>query len=129
MPRGWKAYSELAWTVEWLAQPEDYDEEAGAYVSLICKHAAAPPRTLLHLGSGAGGMDRTFKRCFAVTGVDLSPGMLALTRAAHPEIEYIEADIRTLHLDRRFDAVVIPDCIDYMVTRADLDRALAGLPR
>jgi ubiquinone/menaquinone biosynthesis C-methylase UbiE len=74
---------------------------------------------LLHLGSGAGGHDTIFKRHFAVTGVDLSPGMLIKARKVHPDIEYIEGD-----LNRQFDAVVIPDSIDYMASRQDLQQAI-----
>jgi SAM-dependent methyltransferase len=125
MASTWKAYNELAWAEDWLADPADYADEAGHYVASVLEHSADPPQTLLHLGSGAGGMDSVFKRHFSVTGVDLSQGMLARARARHPEIEYIEADIRTLRLGRAFDAVAIPDCIDYMVTPADLDAAFA----
>lgn len=100
----WLAYNELAWTEDLLADPAEYDDEVEVYVDLIKRTAAEPPRTLLHLGSGAGGHDRVFKRHFAVTGVDLSLGMLNKARATHPDIEYLEGDIRTLRLNRQFDA-------------------------
>ncbi len=124
MTSKWLAYNELAWTEEWLAGPEDYEAEANAYVSLIRQQTKRLPRTLLHLGSGAGGMDRVFKRYFSVTGVDLSEGMLALARAAHPDIEYIEGDMRSIRLGRGFDVVAIPDSIDYMASREDLHKAI-----
>ncbi len=124
MASNWKAYNELAWTEDWFAGPASCEDEAGFYVSQIQKYSAISPKTLLHLGSGAGGMDWIFKRHFAVTGVDLSPGMLARARKAHRDIEYIEADIRALRLDRQFDAVAIPDCIDYMVSENDLNGAI-----
>ena len=79
---------------------------------------------MLHLGSGAGGLDRVFKRHFTVTGVDLSAGMLARARAVHPDIEYIEGDMRSLRLGRTFDIVAIPDSMDYMVSLDDLGRAV-----
>jgi len=120
----WIAYNELAWTEDWLADPADYEEEVALYIDLIEKSAPEPPRTLLHLGSGAGGHDRVFKRHFTVTGVDLSLGMLNKARATHPEIEYLEGDMRTLRLNRRFDVVAIPDSIDYMASLDDLRRAI-----
>jgi SAM-dependent methyltransferase len=120
----WTAYNELAWTEEWLADPADYEKEAAVYVGLMTRAASEPPRTLLHLGSGAGGHDRWFKRHFTVTGVDLSRGMLDRARAANPEITYVEGDMRTIRLHRRFDAVAIPDSIDYMNTADDLQRAV-----
>jgi len=120
----WTAYNELAWTEDWLADPAEYEDEVGVYVDLIKRAALEPPVTLLHLGSGAGGHDWIFKRHFAVTGVDLSPGMLDKARVAHPDIEYLEGDMRTLRLNRQFDAVAIPDSIDYMASLHDLRLAI-----
>jgi ubiquinone/menaquinone biosynthesis C-methylase UbiE len=124
MASTWLAYNELAWTEDFLADPAEYEDEVKVYVDLIKRAAAEPPRTLLHLGSGAGGHDRVFKRHFSVTGVDLSLGMLNKARAAHPDIEYLEGDMRTLRLNRQFDAVAIPDSIDYMVSLDDLRQAI-----
>lgn len=124
MASTWIAYNDLAWTEDLLAGPAEYEDEVMVYVNLIKRTAAEPPNTLLHLGSGAGGHDRIFKRHFTVTGVDLSPGMLDKARAAHPDIEYLEGDMRTLRLNRRFDAVAIPDSIDYMASLDDLRQAI-----
>jgi ubiquinone/menaquinone biosynthesis C-methylase UbiE len=124
MASTWIAYNELAWTEDWLADPAEYEDEVKAYVDLIQRAASTPPRTLLHLGSGAGGHDTIFKRHFVVTGVDLSQGMLGKARLVHPDIEYIEGDMRTLRLDRQFDAVAIPDSIDYMASVGDLEQAI-----
>jgi ubiquinone/menaquinone biosynthesis C-methylase UbiE len=120
----WIAYNELAWTEDWLADPEEYEQIVMVYVNLIKQAAAEPSGTLLHLGSGAGGYDTIFKRHFTVTGVDLSPGMLNKARKVHPDIEYIEGDMRTLRLNRQFDAVAIPDSIDYMTSQKDLQRTI-----
>ncbi len=120
----WKAYNDLSWTVDWFVKPSDYEDEVSHYISLIHKYAANHFTTLLHLGSGAGGMDWVFKRHFTITGVDISSGMIGKARSTHPDIEYIEGDIRSLRLNRQFDAVVIPDCIDYMVTLDDLNKAI-----
>ena len=120
----WIAYNDLAWTEDLLADPAEYEHEVMVYVDLIKRTAAEPPSTLLHLGSGAGGHDVIFKRHFAVTGVDLSLGMLNKARVVHPDIEYIEGDMRTLRLERQFDAVAIPDSIDYMASQDDLQQAI-----
>jgi len=120
----WISYNDLAWTEDWLANPPDYEEEVLIYVDLIKRAATEPPHTLLHLGSGAGGHDWIFKRHFTVTGVDISLGMLNKARIAHPDIEYLEGDMRTLRLNRQFDAVVIPDSIDYMASLDDLRQAI-----
>ncbi len=124
MASTWISYNDLAWTEDWVADPSEYEHEVMVYVDLIKRAAAEPPRTLLHLGSGAGGHDTIFKRHYSVTGVDLSMGMLNKARQAHPDVEYIEGDMRTIRLNRQFDAVAIPDSIDYMASQEDLRRAI-----
>jgi len=120
----WSAYNELAWTEDLLADPADYEVEVAGYADLIKRNSSKTPGTLLHLGCGAGGHDGIFKRHFAVTGVDISRGMLDKARLQHPDIEYIEGDMRTVRLGREFDAVAIPDSIDYMSSLPELRMAI-----
>ncbi len=124
MASTWIAYNDLAWTEDLLADPVEYEDEVAFYVDLIKRAASEPLRTLLHLGSGAGGHDTIFKRHFTVTGVDISAGMLNKARLRHPDIDYHEDDMRAVRLNRLFDAVAIPDSIDYMATREDLCKAV-----
>lgn len=124
MASSWAAYNELAWTEDLLADAADYEGEVGGYVDLIKRYSSHAPCTLLHLGCGAGGHDTIFKRHFTVTGVDISRGMLDKARLRHPDLEYIEDDIRTVCLGRKFDAVVIPDSIDYMSSLPELRMAI-----
>ena len=119
MASTWIAYNELAWTEDLLADAASYEDEVTIYADLIKNTASFPLRTLLHLGCGAGGCDHIFKRHFEVTGVDISRGMLDKARAVHPDIEYIEDDMRTVRLNRLFDCVAVPDSIDYMGMPAD----------
>ncbi len=126
---GWKAYNELAWVDAVVASPAECAAEAELYVRLIREHGRSAPATLLHLGCGAGAHDHTFKRALAVTGVDTSPGMLEIARSLNPEVTYVRGDMRTIDLGRRFDAVAIPDSIDYMVTLPDLRAAIRTASR
>lgn len=122
----WIVYNQLAWADTILARPEDYEEEATTYVNLIKPHLFAPSPTMLHLGCGAGGHDFHFKQHFSVTGVDLSEGMLEIARQRNPEIRYLQGDMRSISLDRKFDVVAIPDSIMYMTTPEDLSAALSN---
>lgn len=124
MSSSWIAYNELAWTEDLLSDPADYEGEVAGYVDLIKRNSSHAPYTLLHLGCGAGGHDAFFKQHFAVTGVDISRGMLDTARLRHPYVEYIEGDMRTVRLDREFDAVAIPDSIDYMSSLPELQMAV-----
>ncbi len=120
-----KLYGELAewWPV--LSAPEVYREEAGFYRQAILSTSESGVRTLLELGSGGGNNASHLKWDFDITLVDLSPGMLAVSRQLNPECEHVQGDMRTVRLDRQFDAVFIHDAITYMASEEDLRRALA----
>lgn len=120
----WKAYNRLAWTEHILASPESYEEEAMTYIKVLERYISISTPTMLHLGCGAGGHDFHFKQHFSVTGVDLSEGMLEIAKKTNPEINYIKGDMRNVKLNEKFDAVIIPDSIMYMITLEDLSAAL-----
>lgn len=120
----WLSYGDLAWTESVIASPGDYAEETELYVRIIKESSRIETRTLLHLGCGAGGNDWTFKKHFTVTGVDISEEMLRLARATNPEVTYLHGDMRSVDLKERFDAVAVPDSIDYMATLPDLEAAI-----
>lgn len=116
----WLSYGDLAWTEPVLASPADYIEENEIYVRLIKKHAGHDVKDLLHLACGAGGNDFTFKQHFRVTGVDISEEMLRIARKLNPEVNYAHGDMCSVDLKKRFDAVAIPDSIDYAATLHEL---------
>ncbi len=120
----WKAYNELAWTDKILAPPESYREEAMTYVKVMERFIKVPFPTMLHMGCGAGGHDFHFKQHFSIIGVDLSEGMLDIAKTVNPEISYMKGDMRNIKLNRKFDAVVIPDSIGYMSEFDDLLSAI-----
>jgi SAM-dependent methyltransferase len=124
MEPGWISYNEMAWTEDLLAGPEECGDEVRFYIDRILAASEEPPVTLLHLGCGAGNHDVYFREHFKVTGVDISRGMLEKARILHPDIEYIEDDMRMVRLNRTFDAVAVPDSIDYMATEEDLRQAM-----
>jgi hypothetical protein len=60
----------------------------------------------------------------STTLVDLSAGMLDVSRVLNPDCEHIQGDMRTIRLERTFDVVFIHDAIEYMTTYDDLRRAI-----
>ena len=119
-----KLYQELA---EWwptFSTPQSYRAEAIFFRRVLTQTSAPVPRTVLELGSGGGNSAFHLKSRFAMTLVDLSPNMLAVSRALNPECEHVEDDIRTVRLGRTFDAVFVHDAICHMTTEADLRAAL-----
>jgi trans-aconitate methyltransferase len=119
-----KLYRDLA---EWwplLSAPEEYAEEAALYQSALIEGSKRPLTTLLELGSGGGSNASHLKGRFKMTLVDPSPGMLAVSRRLNPDCEHVQGDMRTVRLDRRFDAVFVHDAVVYMTTEADLKAAI-----
>jgi SAM-dependent methyltransferase len=66
------------------------------------------PATVLDAGCGSGRVAIELARHgIEVTGVDVSPSMLAEARRRAPHLPWIEADLTALALGRRFDVVVL----------------------
>ena len=67
--------------------------------------------SVLDIGCGMGEPIARFliEAGHAVTGIDSAPSMLALCQARFPDQDWIEADMRTLALGRRFDGVLAWD--------------------
>ena len=66
---------------------------------------------ILDLGCGTGEpMASYLAECgFSVTGVDAAPAMITICKGRYPKGVWIEADMRSLALERRFDAIIAWD--------------------
>jgi SAM-dependent methyltransferase len=122
VPDSPKLYGELASWFHLLSSPPDYAEEAEFARGLLSGSPADIPATLVELGSGGGNNASHLKLHFTMTLVDMSEGMLELSRKLNPECEHIRGDMRTFRSGRVFDAVFIHDAIMYMTTEEDLRR-------
>jgi SAM-dependent methyltransferase len=118
-----RLYGDLAWLWPIISRKEHYIEEAEGFCQTIWGYSQLETKEILHLGCGGGHLDFTLKKYFTVTGVDVSEPMLALARQLNPEVDYQVGDMRTMRLDRQFDAVMIADSIAYMLTEKDLRAA------
>lgn len=107
-----------------MSPPEHYVEEAELYFRHLSEARGGPPATLLELGSGGGHLASHLKSRCVLTLVDKAPGMLDVNRALNPESEHVLADMRTVRLDRVFDAVLVHDAVMYMTTPEDLRRVM-----
>jgi hypothetical protein len=116
-------YGELAGWFHLLTAPHEYVEEAAAYREALEGALTTPSRALLELGSGGGNNAWHLKPHFQCTLTDLSAAMIDESRRINPECEHLVGDMRSLRLNRQFDAVLVHDAIMYMTTEADLRRA------
>ncbi len=118
-------YEEFAGWFHLLTAPEDYEEEAAVYLGLLKEARRGPIATMLELGAGGGNNASWYKREVPeVVLSDLSPAMVEQSERLNPECEHFVGDMRTLRLERTFDAVFIHDAIDYMTSEADLAACL-----
>ena len=117
-------YAELTPWYHLVDPPEDHAEEVACFLEAFARGIVGPAATLLELGSGAGHNACHLKAHFACTLTDISEPMLALSRARNPECEHVTGDMRTLRLERRFDAVLVHDGVTYMTTEPDLQAAI-----
>jgi SAM-dependent methyltransferase len=123
-PAEHRFYGELAVWWPLISPADEYTEEAAYLGGLLGSSAAIPVRTVLELGSGGGHNAVHLTSRYAMTLVDLSPDMLAMSRTLNPSCEHLQGDMRTIRLDRAFDAVFVHDAVDYMTSEADLARAV-----
>ncbi|MEZ4768990.1 MAG: class I SAM-dependent methyltransferase [Caldilineales bacterium] len=117
-------YFDLADWWPMLSSPDDYAGEAAVYHRVLVDACQSPPIEVLELGSGGGNNASHMKAHFKLTLVDLSPAMLAVSRALNPECEHFQGDMRTLRLGRQFDAVLVHDAVSYLTTEDDLLAAM-----
>lgn len=119
-----RLYTDLAWLWPmWGDATVEYADFCRHIARLIRLHARRPVRTLLDIGCGGGKNVLNLKGAFLVTGLDISPDMLAQAERLNPECEFIQGDMRSFRLDRSFDAVLMDDAVSYMNSRSDLSAA------
>jgi SAM-dependent methyltransferase len=119
----YRLYGDLA---EWwplISPAEEYAEEA-AFAAGLFGLADGPVREVLELGSGGGSNASYLTSRFGLTLVDLSAGMLAVSRQLNPDCPHVQGDMRTIRLGRTFDAVFVHDAVDYMTSEDDLGQVM-----
>ena len=120
-----KLYNELSSWWQLMSPAAEYVEEAEFYRNTLNNAAPHPIQTLLELGSGGGNNACHMKRHYQeMVLVDLSAGMLAMSRSLNPELEHHQGDMRSVRLNRQFDAVFVHDAVCYMTTESDLRKAI-----
>jgi len=118
-----RLYKDLAWTWPIISPPEHYIKESEEIKRAILKYSKIPVKTLLNLGCGGGHVDWVLKKYFRITSIDISKNMLKLAKKLNPEVIYLQGDMRKVKLNTKFDAVLIHDSINYMLTKKDLKAA------
>ena len=105
-----------------LYADKDYDGEVD-YIDKLIKNINPKAKTLLDLGCGTGKHDMLLhKKGYATTGVDLSADMIKRAKAQF-DLTFVEGDIRTVKLDKKFDVVVsLFHVMSYQTSNSDLQQ-------
>jgi SAM-dependent methyltransferase len=125
------SYDALAPAYDLLTGGHDHAAWASA-VEGLARRAGLDGRRLLDVGCGTGNLIAPMlARGYEVTGVDVSPGMLAVAReklGSHVRLQH--ADMRELPALGGFDLVwSLGDAVNYLLTDAELVAAFAGMAR
>ena len=122
---GVRLYDELAYLWPIISPPEDYAEEAAHWRRAIREKLGGGRLRVLELGVGGGHNLSHLTADFQATAVDISECMLEHSRHLNPGVEHHLGDMRTVRLNRKFDAVLAHDAISYMLTEGDLRAVFA----
>lgn len=119
-----RLYTDLAWLWPMWGDPAtEYAHYCRHVTGLIRRHARRPAETLLDIGCGGGKNAWNLSQEFNVTGLDLSPEMLAQAGQLNPGCTFVQGDMRTFRLGQTYDAVLMDDAISHMNCRTDFEAA------
>jgi len=116
-------YNDLAWLWPMWGDAAEYTDYCRHVAKLINQHSRRRLRKLLDIGCGGGKNILNLKQDFSVTGMDLSPVMLAQAKQLNPECTFFQGDMRSFSHDQPFDAILMDDAISYMSCRKDFEAA------
>ncbi len=138
-PEGHVFGQEYAGHYDLFYADKDYESECDILEEVFRRYGKDKPRTILDLGCGTGNHAFPLaKRGYEVTGVDRSGNMLANARSKLANFEsesqtlpvFLQGDLRSLHLDRDFDAVLMMFAVlGYQLTNEEVLAALKTVRR
>jgi len=109
----------------WLGGRKGWGGTYQRRLSDVYRRVVDPGLKALEIGSGTGDLLAAIRPGEGV-GIDLSPGMVALSRARHPELRIIEGDAHDLEAaEGPFQAILMSDVLnDVWDAQEVLERAL-----
>ncbi len=102
-----KVFNEYAAYYDLLYKEKDYKKEA-EYIHCLIQKNNPGAKTILELGCGTGGHAVEFLNLdYEITGIDFSEQMIAVAKVRNMKnAHFLQDDIRTVRLNKKFDAVV-----------------------
>ncbi|MBD2753996.1 class I SAM-dependent DNA methyltransferase [Spirosoma validum] len=108
---------------DWFDQNRNKNLVERNYLEALLQNRR-PGASVLDLGCGSGEPIARFliEQGCQVTGVDGSSNMIALCKNRFPDMEWIRADMQTLNLGRKYDAIIAWDSFFHLTH--DAQRAM-----
>lgn len=120
MDRVFKDYSKY---YDLIYNDKDYKKEANYVEGLIKKYQSYPVKSIINLGCGTGKHDFLLaEKGYETTGIDISNQMLEVAQQSKTNnTDFHHGDIRTVRLNKTFDAVIsLFHVINYQTSNKDL---------
>jgi SAM-dependent methyltransferase len=118
-------YRGLAPYYDLIYSQKDYVKETAILKEVIAAHKLSSGSDLLDVGCGTGHHLKHLGDDFSCTGLDINGEMLELAKKNIEDAEFIEADMITMSLGRRFDVITcLFSSIGYVKTYENLGKTL-----
>lgn len=123
-------YSELAKYYDLIYSLKDYKKEASAIKKLINKYKKSNGKDLLDIACGTGNHLKYLNKNFKCTGIDTSHYMLKIAKRKVRNARFINGDMKTMNLKKKFDAIIcLFSSIAYVKSYPNLKKAIANFSR
>jgi ubiquinone/menaquinone biosynthesis C-methylase UbiE len=115
---------------ELYVKPEQYQAEADKAMAFIETYQQSGGNELLDIACGTGGHIPYWLKYYRVTGLDISPVMLAHAIRKFPDIKFHCSDMADFSISQKFDALVcLYGSIGFVRTVKKLNKALITFAR
>ncbi|MFX0005107.1 MAG: class I SAM-dependent DNA methyltransferase [Promethearchaeota archaeon] len=123
-------YKELAKYYDLIYSWKDYKEEVKSIKKLINQYKISEENELLDVGCGTGKHLEYLKDDFSCIGSDINTEMLDVARQKVSGVTFIEADMITLDLNKKFDVIIsLFSSIGHVKTYDNLEQTLQNFSK
>ncbi|MFW9818151.1 MAG: class I SAM-dependent methyltransferase [Candidatus Thorarchaeota archaeon] len=118
-------YKELAKYYDLIYSWKDYKGEIKRIKKLIKKYKISEGKELLDVGCGTGKHLEYLKKDFSCTGSDINTEMLEIARENIEGVNFTQADMITLDINKKFDVIIsLFSSIGHVKTYENLEQTL-----